>query len=1066
MRPFGCLVTILNTLDPLGKFDGKADEGFLVGYSNTNAAAFEVKEHESQVYVSSRSSDDTKKHNEKTNKEAKGKSPMELSIRVRDLSDDFEEFSDNSTNGVNVASTQVTTVGLNSTNSTNTFSAAGPSNTAVNMPALEDITYSDDEADVGAEADFSNLETNITISPIPTTRVHKDYPVTQIIEFHTYMFACFLSQEEPKRVLVDLPKGKRAIGSKWVFRNKKDERGIVIRNKAQLVAQGHTQDEGIDYEEVFAPVVRIEAIRLFLAYASFMGFMVYQMDDKSTFLYGTIKEEVYVCQPLGFEDPNYPDKVYKVVKALYGLHQAPRAWYEILAIYLLENGFQREILIRPCSSRSKMVIFCWFKSMLMTSFLDLSIKTLKQKQDGIFISQDKYVAEILRKFGLTDGKSASTPIDTEKPLLKDLDGEDVDVHTYRSMIGSLMYLTLSRPYIMFVVCACVRFQVTPKALHFHAVKRIFRYLKGKPHLGLWYPKDSPFNLVAYSDSDYAGASFDRKSTTRGCQFLGCRLISWQCKKQTVVATSSTQAEYVAATSCCAQVLWIQISCWIMGVNIPRCDEDSLGIIGIDGFLCTKLMRKIELKVRKGFSGVDTPLFNGMLMPQQAQDVEDSTEDEDDVNEVSAEPTPPSPTPAAPPPPPQPEHIPSSPLAETAQSSPPLQQQPSHNAKISMTLPNQLLETCATLTKQVANLEEDKVAQAIEITKLKQRVKRLEKKRHFKSSRLKRLKKVGTSQRVESSVDIEVNAEVTKDADVQRMLEESQAKVYHLDLEHAVKFLKVVTTATTPITAALVPKASALRRTMRYQALKRKPVTEAHARKNMMVYLKNISGFKMDFFRGMTYTKIRPIFERHYNLNHSFLERVEEEVTGQEEEVSKRKSKSSEQRAAKKQRIDEEVEELKTHLQIVPNDEDDVYTEATPLALKVPAVDYQIHHEHNKPFYKIIRADGTHQLFLSFITLLRNFDREDLEMLWKLVQERFQSSEPKNFLDDFLLNTLKTMFEKPSVEASIWRDQRGRYGFTLEQTLNNVRLEVKEESEVSLELLRLMRRQQQEGYKPE
>nr|GFB39950.1 hypothetical protein [Tanacetum cinerariifolium] len=165
--------------------------------------------------------------------------------------------------------------------------------------------------------------------------------------------------------------------------------------------------------------------------------------------------------------------------------------------------------------------------------------------------------EAERKFGLQEGKSASTPIDTEKPLLKDPDGEDVDVNTYKSMIGSLMYLTSSRPDIMFAVCVCARFQATPKASHLHVVKRIFKYLKGKPHLGLWYPKDSPFDLVAYSDSDYASASLDKKSTTGGCQFLGCRLISWQCMKQTVVAISSTEAEYVVAASCCAQVLWIQ-----------------------------------------------------------------------------------------------------------------------------------------------------------------------------------------------------------------------------------------------------------------------------------------------------------------------------------------------------------------------------------------------------------------------------------------------------------------------------------------------------------------------------
>nr|GEW01108.1 uncharacterized mitochondrial protein AtMg00810-like [Tanacetum cinerariifolium] len=190
----------------------------------------------------------------------------------------------------------------------------------------------------------------------------------------------------------------------------------------------------------------------------------------------------------------------------------------------------------------------------LTFFLGLQVK---QKKDEIFISQDKYVAETLKKFGLTKGKSASTPIDTEKHLLKDPDGEDDDVHIYRSMIGSLMYLTSLRPDIMFAVRACARFYVTLKASHLHVVKRIFRYLKGKPHLVLCYPKDLPFDLVVYLDSDYAGASLARKSITRGCQFLGCRLISWQCKKQTVISTSSTEAEYIAAASCCAQVLWIQ-----------------------------------------------------------------------------------------------------------------------------------------------------------------------------------------------------------------------------------------------------------------------------------------------------------------------------------------------------------------------------------------------------------------------------------------------------------------------------------------------------------------------------
>ncbi|GJS22066.1 putative ribonuclease H-like domain-containing protein [Tanacetum coccineum] len=366
--------------------------------------------------------------------------------------------------------------------------------------------------------------------------------------------------------------------------NKKDERGIVIRNKARLVAQGYTQEEGIDYDEVFAPVARIEAIRLFLAYASFKDFVVYQMDVKSAFLYGKIEEEVYVCQPSGFEDPNFPDRVYKVEKALYGLHQAPRAWYETLSTYLLDNGFQRgkidktlfikrykgDILLVQVYvddiifGSTKMELCIAFEKLMhekfqmssmgeLTFFLGLQVK---QKKDGIFISQDKYVAEILKKFGFTEVKTASTPMETQKPLLKDEDGEEVDVHMYRSMIGSLMYLTSSRPDIMFAVCVCARYQVNPKVSHLHVVKRIFKYLKSQLKLGLWYPKDSPFDLVTYTNSDYAGASLDRKSTTEGCQFLRCRLISWQCKKQIVVANSTTKAEYVAASSCCGQVLWI------------------------------------------------------------------------------------------------------------------------------------------------------------------------------------------------------------------------------------------------------------------------------------------------------------------------------------------------------------------------------------------------------------------------------------------------------------------------------------------------------------------------------
>ncbi|GJW19286.1 putative ribonuclease H-like domain-containing protein [Tanacetum coccineum] len=317
--------------------------------------------------------------------------------------------------------------------------------------------------------------------------------------------------------LVNLPNGKRAIGTKWVFRNKKDERGIIIRNKARLVTQGYTQEEGINYDEVFAPVARREAIRLFLAYASFMGFIVYQMDVKSAFLYGTIEEE--------------KDKG------------------DILLVHVYADdiifGFTKKSL---CDEFEGLMHKRFQMSSMgeLTFFLGLQVQ---QKEDGIFISQDKYVAEILKKFDFATVKTASTPMELNKALVKDENADSVDVHLYRLMIESLMYLTASRPDITFAVCACVRFQVTPKTSHLHAMKMIFRYLKGQPKLGLWYPKDSPFDLEAFSDSDYAGASLDNKSTTGGCQFLGKRLISWQCKKQKIVANSTTEAEYVASANC-------------------------------------------------------------------------------------------------------------------------------------------------------------------------------------------------------------------------------------------------------------------------------------------------------------------------------------------------------------------------------------------------------------------------------------------------------------------------------------------------------------------------------------
>ncbi|GKA74743.1 putative ribonuclease H-like domain-containing protein [Tanacetum coccineum] len=445
-----------------------------------------------------------------------------------------------------------------------------------NMPNLEEIASSDDDEEVGAEANMNNLAITVPISPTPTTRVHKDHQLEQIIGDiysapQTRRMTKNVTEHEPKKVwtLMDLPHGKRAIGTKWIYRNKKDKRGIVVRNKARLVVQGYTQEEGIDYDEVFALVARIEAIRLFLAYASFKDFVVYQMDIKSVFLYGNIKKEVYVCQPLGFEGPKFPYKVYKrgqIDKTLF----IKRVKGDILLVQVYVDdiicGSTKKSL---CTEFEKLMHKKFQMSSMgkLTFFLGLQVT---QKDDGIFISQDKYVDEILKKFVFSTVKTASTPMETSKPLLKDAEAED-DVHLYRSMIGSLMYLTASRPDIMFSVCACARFQVTPKVSHLHDVKRIFRYFKGQPKLGLWYPKDSPFELEAYTVShptkaETRGASLDRKSTTRGCQFIGRRLISWRSKKQTIVANSTTEAEYVAASSCCGQVLWIQNQMLDYGYN--------------------------------------------------------------------------------------------------------------------------------------------------------------------------------------------------------------------------------------------------------------------------------------------------------------------------------------------------------------------------------------------------------------------------------------------------------------------------------------------------------------------
>nr|GEU98278.1 putative ribonuclease H-like domain-containing protein [Tanacetum cinerariifolium] len=878
MRPFGYPVTILNTLNPLGSgptwlfnidtlIKSMNYQPVTADPQNIDGdATFEVKEPdferrkpESEVHVSSSSSTKTKKHDDKTKREAKGKSHIELSIGNRNLCEEFEDFSNNSINEVNAASTPVPAIGQILTNITNTFSIVGLSNTAVsptlressyvdhsqytddpNMPALEDITYSNDEEDVGTEANFFNLETTITVSPIPTTRVHKDHHVTQIIgnlsistqtrsmirmvkdqgrltqinnkDFHTCMFACFISQEEPKRVLVDFPNEKRAIGTKWVFRNKKDKRGIVVRNKARLVAKGHTQEEGIDYEKVFAPIARIEAIRLFLAYASFMGFMVYQMDVKSAFLYGTIEEEVYVCQPPGFKDPDYPDKVYKVVKALYGLHQAPRAWYETLANYLLENGFQR-------------------------GNIDQTLFIKKQKGDILLVQVIQSSMRLLERM-------------------------------------------LHVPYIL------------------------NQTVSGKDSSNLLMADNLP-KIVRYSTHNVA------------------LIKSWLVQKQTTLGKTATGKEN----------------------SNPFMVND---VVRLQALINRKKVIITEATVREALRLDDAESID--CLPNEKIFTELSRMGAQ-VGDLSSH--------------------------TTKYSSPALtQKQPDDVANEVAAGVDVDDEDASKQGEIIANIDAD------EDVKLK------------------------------DVAAVAKEAEIEKDADVQGRPEESQAQIYKIDLEHANKVLSI-------------------------QDDERKGVVIRDPEKtNAPSVIIHTEPKSKDKRKGIMVQEPKPLKKQaqieqdeafYFNSNVAFLEKSKEQLAEEESRALKRQRESLEEKATKKQKLDEEVKELKKHLQIVPNDDDDVYTEATPLALKVPVVDYEIYSQNNKLFYKIIRADGSYQLFLSFLSLLRNFDREDLEMLWQIVQERFSSSKPKNFSDDFLLTTLTYIFAKPDVEAQVWKNQRTVHG---------------------------------------
>nr|GEV32302.1 hypothetical protein [Tanacetum cinerariifolium] len=930
LRPFGCPATILNTIDHLGKFDGKADEGFFIGYS-LNSKAFRVfnsrtRIMEENLYVrfSENTPNDvgsgpnwlfdidtlTKIMNcqpvvaqsndfsgtKASNGAGKEKEPERdyillplwtadspFSTTSKSSQDNEFQPSNDDANKVDEdlrKENECNDKGMRTVLIALTDIDLPP---APNMPSLEDIgIFKDshnDEDVFGAEADFHNLDFTFQVIPILTTRIHKDHPLKQVIrdlhsapqtrrmtknleehgllgtvisradnkDLQNCLFACFLSQLEPKKV----------------FKNKMDERGIVIRNKARLVAQGHTQEEGIDYDEVFAPIARIEAIRLFLAYASFKDFIVYQMDVKSAFLYGKIKEKV--C------------------------------------------------------------------------------------------------------------KKASTPMETLNPLLKDEDGEEVDVHMYRSMIGSLMYLTLSRPDIMFVKCACSRYQVTSKVSHLHDVKRIFRYLKGQPKLDVKKASTLMETLKPLL-KDKDGEEVD-----------------------TVVANFTTEAEYVTASSCCGQmkvntvrhtltpvrrnlmllrinlqllviVTAIELQALIDGKKIVINEASirhDLKLNDTEGiFVNPSLTKKVFANMKRvgtGFSGVVTTLF-GTMMVQALKEVGDLPTDVQDTPipdapsssqlqrkyKLKRKETDVSPTKIH-----AEDHVPTT-------SNNPL---PSGEDRMQL---KELMDLCINLSNKVLDLENEE-----------------------SSHQGRKIADIDT--------DAQVNLENMHILDMAH--EETDLKMVNV-MEIAKIIVDEVSTAGGELnTANEGPVSAAPTNITTAQPSKATKIivdiTTTPKAKGIVLHDKE--KFKMEFFKGMSYEEIRPLFEEEYKTVQTLFKegpemdaeriknsrkRTRKEKVKKDQPTKKQKHDKLEQDNVEKQKLEEQpkAKELKKNLEIVLDDEDDVFVNVTPLSAKPPTImDYNIYKEGKKEHFQIIR-----------------------------VNDRFKKSQPKEVLDIFLWHTLKQL----------------------------------------------------------
>ncbi|KAH9744422.1 Integrase catalytic domain-containing protein [Citrus sinensis] len=533
-KVFGCKCFVLNTKDNLGKFDPKSDVGIFLGYSNSSKA-YRVYNKKTLVVEESMHVTFDESNPSSTEKVVVDDNAEEE--QQEEASNDNQE---DAPHGIQEEHHEETNAEQNEGTSQTL-----PKEWRYVFSHPKDVILGDPSRGVTTRSSLRNTcEHAAFISQIEP----KSFADAENDESWIMAMQEELNQFERNNVweLVPNPEHQSIRGTKWVFRNKMDESGVVVRNKARLVTQGYNQEEGIDFDETFAPVARLESIRMLLAYACHKDFILYQMDVKSAFLNGYIMEEVYVKQPPGFENEKFPDHVYKLSKALYGLKQAPRAWYDILIVQIYVDdiifGSTNELLCKDFSS-------CMSKEFEMSMigelkyFLGLQIK---QNEEGIFINQAKYVKDLLKRFGYDNGTAKSTPMSTTIKLDKDEKGKEVDIKTYQGMIGSLLYLIASRPDIMFSVCLCARFQSCPKESHMLAVKRIFRYLIGTINLGLWYPRGTHIDLTCYSDADFAGYKVDRKSTSGTCHFLGHSLVSWFSKKQNSVALSTTEAEYIVA----------------------------------------------------------------------------------------------------------------------------------------------------------------------------------------------------------------------------------------------------------------------------------------------------------------------------------------------------------------------------------------------------------------------------------------------------------------------------------------------------------------------------------------